>query len=73
MSHMAPDKKGGYGKKEEGNAEEREYAANVNSGKFHLPDCAGIQKANPDNIKRLTCAREDLTGDGYTPSRLCDP
>lgn len=58
---------------EERNAEKQEYAVNVNTGKFHLPDCASAQKANPGNIKRWVCTREDLTGDGYSPCGVCNP
>ncbi len=58
---------------EEENAEEQEYAININTGKFHLPDCASVQKANPDNITYWTCTREGLIEDGYFPCGECKP
>lgn len=53
--------------------EKQEYAININTGKFHLPDCASVQKANPENIKYWTCTRNDLTEDGYSPCGACKP
>ncbi len=51
----------------------QEYAININTGKFHLLDCASVQKANPENIKFWTCARDELIEDGYSPCGVCKP
>lgn len=53
--------------------EAMEYAININSKKFHLPECGSVGKANPENIKCRTCTREDLIEDGYSPCGTCEP
>ncbi len=51
----------------------REYALNINSMKFHYPDCDSVGQANPKNIKYWTCSRDDLIEDGYSPCGVCQP
>lgn len=51
----------------------REYAININSGKFHLPECGSIEKANPGNIRYQACTKEELIEDGYSPCGACRP
>ncbi len=58
---------------DEADSEGREYAININSRKFHLPECAGVKKASPENIKCWTCTREELIEDGYSPCGKCHP
>lgn len=58
---------------EQQDAEGREYALNINTQKFHLPGCASMEKANPENIKYWTCTRQELIEDGYAPCGACHP
>lgn len=51
----------------------QEYAININTGKIHLPDCASVQKANPENIKFWTCTRDELIKDESSPCGVCKP
>lgn len=39
-----------------GNSAGQKYAVNTNSMKFHLPDCASVKKAKPQNIKYRACS-----------------
>lgn len=50
-----------------------EYALNISSMKFHYPDCTGVAKANPDNIRLWTATRDELIEDGYSPCGICRP
>lgn len=43
-----------------GDSAGQEYAVNTNSMKFHLPDCASVKKAKPQNIQYRD--RDDLIG-----------
>lgn len=58
---------------EQGTETAMEYAININSRKFHFPECASVEKANPENIKYWTCTREELIEDGYSPCGACHP
>lgn len=51
----------------------REYVLNTSSRKYHLPDCSGLEKMNPDNRKEYTGTAEELTEMGYTPCGSCEP
>ena len=53
--------------------EPREYVLNTSSRKFHLPDCSGLEKMNPDNRKDYTGTAEELMEMGYTPCGSCEP
>lgn len=57
----------------EADPEAREYALNINSMKFHYPDCKSVSQANPKNIKYWTCTRQELIEDGYSPCGVCNP
>lgn len=53
--------------------ETKEYVLNTNSKKFHLPDCAGVEKMSEKNKEARTAAREDLINEGYSPCGICNP
>jgi competence protein ComEC len=51
-------------------AEEAYYIGNVNSHKFHRPDCSGL----PDEKNRVTLdTRETAIEEGYEPCGICKP
>ena len=58
---------------DETDSENMEYAINISSRKFHLPECTSVEKAKPENIKYWTCTREELIEDGYSPCGVCKP
>lgn len=49
------------------------YIINVNSGKFHEPDCSGVVMMNEENKLRFNGKRQKLIDSGYSPCGLCNP
>ena len=49
------------------------YIINVNTGKFHKPDCSGVQDIKAHNKKNYSGTRTDLVEDGYEPCGRCKP
>ena len=64
----------GKNENDDGKLEETgEYVLNTSSKKFHLPDCSGVEKMNPDNRQNFTGSRENLIAQGYEPCGSCKP
>ena len=53
--------------------QERDYVVNLNTGKFHLPDCASVSEMREKNRLYVHCSRTELTDRGYEPCRNCNP
>lgn len=49
------------------------YVVNVNSGKFHYPDCYLVGNMKPENRMDVECSREELIAQGYDPCGKCHP
>lgn len=58
-------------KKEE--TKEDNYILNVNTHKFHLPDCSSIRDIKESNKEAFTGKRKDLISKGYEPCGRCKP
>ncbi len=58
---------------EKSGAENGTYILNENTGKFHLPDCAGAQDIKESNRREYTGSRKDLVTEGYEPCKTCKP
>ena len=56
-----------------GEAAEVTYILNVNSHKFHLPDCSGAADIKPQNRREFTGTREEAIARGYSPCGQCKP
>ena len=52
-------------------AEQVTYVLNINSGKFHLPDCPSVSKMADRNKRDLTSTCEEMVADGYSPCANC--
>ena len=52
---------------------QKNYVINLNSKKFHLPDCADVGKMKDENRQNVRRTREQLTADGYEPCQHCNP
>lgn len=48
------------------------YYANLNSKKFHKPECASAKKLKSENLY-ICESREQLIADGYSPCARCKP
>ena len=46
---------------------------NINSKKFHLPDCSGVTSMSPENRQDYTGTRQSLIDQGYSPCGTCTP
>lgn len=57
---------------EEMEAEER-YILNVNSGKFHVPECSSVSDISSGNLEEVYTSREALISQGYSPCGRCKP
>lgn len=47
------------------------YVLNVNSGKFHLPDCPSVSKMSDRNKRELTSTLDQMRAEGYSPCANC--
>ena len=52
---------------------EGKYVLNTSSEKFHLPDCSGLSRMNPENREDYEGSRADLIKAGYEPCGTCKP
>lgn len=50
-----------------------DYIINLNTGKFHYPDCPNVDQMAEHNKKVYTGDRDDLILQGYEPCKRCDP
>lgn len=53
--------------------QERAYVLNVNTKRFHLPECGSVEQIKPKNRKEYVGTREELVADGYQPCGSCKP
>lgn len=58
---------------EKSNVGNWKYIVNVNSMKFHRPDCESVQKMSKKNMQGFNGTREELIEAGYTPCKNCNP
>ena len=49
------------------------YIININSGKFHRPECASVRDMNQHNRRDVTDTRGELLERGFTPCGKCKP
>ena len=49
------------------------YVLNTSTMKFHYPDCASVEKINPDNRVDTDYSRDDVISWGYSPCGRCKP
>ena len=49
------------------------YIINMNTGKFHYPDCNSVSQMAEHNKKEYTGLRDDLIRQGYEPCQRCNP
>lgn len=54
-------------------AGEENYVLNVNSHRFHRPDCSGVASISHNNRRDYTGARDALIEQGYVPCGSCKP
>ncbi len=47
------------------------YVLNVNSGKFHLPDCPSVSKMSDRNKREVTSTLDQMRAEGYSPCANC--
>lgn len=52
---------------------ETAYIVNINTGKFHCPDCPSIDQMSENNKRKYVGDRDDLISNGYTPCKRCEP
>lgn len=52
---------------------ENTYIININSGRFHHPDCSGAASMKPENRQEYTGERQTLIEQGYVPCGQCKP
>lgn len=52
---------------------EPDYVLNLNTGKFHYPDCSSVEQIKPDNYEAFTGSREEVLAQGFVPCKNCNP
>lgn len=51
----------------------KNYILNMNTHKFHLPECSGVKRISEANKGKYTGTRADLIEQGYEPCGICNP
>lgn len=54
-------------------AAELTYILNTNTRKFHVPSCSSVKKMSDTNKEIFKGIRENLTAEGYSPCKICNP
>lgn len=49
------------------------YVCNINSMKFHYPDCSSVESMSAKNKLEVTATRDELITQGYDPCGWCKP
>lgn len=49
------------------------YIANINTKKFHYPDCPSVEQMNDNNKWEYSGDRDNLVSRGYKPCKRCEP
>ncbi len=49
------------------------YILNTNSKKFHYPSCSSVNNMSYKNRKEYTGSRNNLSENGYSPCKICNP
>ena len=52
-------------------AEQIMYVLNVNSDKFHLPDCPSVSRMSDRNKREVTSTLDQMLAEGYSPCTNC--
>lgn len=50
-----------------------DYILNVNTGKFHHPDCSSVEDMKETNKQAFTGDRKAVIDQGYVPCKRCKP
>lgn len=50
-----------------------EYIGNINTKKFHYPECSSVGQMKEKNKVYLNCTRDEAIADGYDPCGRCCP
>lgn len=54
-------------------ANKRNYILNMNTKKFHYPNCQSVKQMAEKNKKNYTGTRDEVISKGYSPCKNCDP
>ena len=49
------------------------YVLNLNTKKFHYPDCSSVEQIKPKNYEAFTGSREEVIARGFVPCKNCNP
>lgn len=52
-------------------SKEQSFVLNVNTGKFHLPDCASVGQMKEENKKTVEASKKEMVQRGYAPCANC--
>ncbi|MBR6632696.1 MAG: MBL fold metallo-hydrolase [Clostridia bacterium] len=50
-----------------------DYIGNINTEKFHYPDCSSVKRMKESNKYYFTGTREEIIAEGYEPCGNCNP
>ncbi len=76
-SRLIREKVDFYGKNERFTTEDlvgyQLYILNINTKKFHLPECDSVTDMKEKNKKQVKDSKENIIKDGYLPCQRCNP
>ena len=52
---------------------QKTYICNINTYKFHDPECSVVSDMKEKNKKEYVGSREDLISNGFSPCGSCEP
>ena len=64
---------GGSGNINEKHSDVRDYVLNMNTMKFHYPNCSSVKDIKDKNRWDYTGTREEIIEMGYVPCKKCNP
>ena len=55
------------------NSTEASYILNINTKKFHYPNCSSVDQMSDKNKQEVTSSRDEIIDQGYSPCGRCNP
>ena len=55
------------------NSADATYIININTGKFHYPNCSSVGQMKESNKRTFHGSRDELVDQGYSPCQRCNP
>ena len=72
-SKLISDKSKNTGNNSSDQETKQNYIVNLNTKKFHKPNCRSVSSMSERNKKTYKGKRSSLINNGYSPCKICNP